>query len=257
MRARLESVFDTVACREQKMCMFENRIQKPDESEDQFMLELVQLYRSANPGAPDREFQKAIKRKFIQGISPALRRALYVFCNDPYSVIVNYQRLLEYTRTAKLNLVGNQTPEGGTSMDVINAVNTPAPISLQAPLLSQATGGFDPNTVNVNTEFVQAVADLTSAVNSLNMSPNFQGNQRGANRSNWNGNTYRGGNWNRSGYKGGSSYRGNNWHSNNRGRSRGRGNFSNNRRPSNSNQGPLLCHNCGKENHRAIHCTKN
>ena len=61
VRARLETVFDTVALREQKMNMFENRIQKPDESEDQFMLELVQLYRSANPGAPDREFQKAIK----------------------------------------------------------------------------------------------------------------------------------------------------------------------------------------------------
>ena len=82
---RLESVFDTAATREQKMVCSENRVQRYGESEDEFMLELVTLYRSANPNAVDREFQMAVKRKFLQGLPPKLRQSVYVFVNDPYS----------------------------------------------------------------------------------------------------------------------------------------------------------------------------
>ncbi len=90
VKNRLESVFDTSAGREQKMVTFENRILRVGESEDEFMLDLVQLYRGANPQAVDAEFQKAVKRKFMQGISPELRRAIFVYNSDPHAVTVTY-----------------------------------------------------------------------------------------------------------------------------------------------------------------------
>ena len=68
VRARLESVFDTPATREQKMVLFDNRVLKVDESLDEFMLDLVQLYRGANPNASNAEQSRALKRKFMQGI---------------------------------------------------------------------------------------------------------------------------------------------------------------------------------------------
>ena len=69
VRLRLESVFDSSARREQRMEMFEKRVLLTGESVDQFMLALVQLHKSANPNAADREFQMAVKRKFLQGIA--------------------------------------------------------------------------------------------------------------------------------------------------------------------------------------------
>ena len=63
VKNRLESVFDTSAGREQKMIVFENRIQQVNESEDKFMLELVQVYRAANPQASNEELQKSVKKK--------------------------------------------------------------------------------------------------------------------------------------------------------------------------------------------------
>ena len=110
---RLENVFDTAAIREQTMQLFEKCTQKVTDTEDEFMLTLVQLYKGANPNAADAEINKAVKRKFMQGIAPELRRAIFVFVNDPYAIVVSYQRLLEYARTAKLNIVGNSssTPE--------------------------------------------------------------------------------------------------------------------------------------------------
>ena len=126
VKDRLDGVFDTSAGRETKMTAFENRIQQVGESEDAFMLELVQLYRGANPRATNPEFQMSVKRKFMQGIPPELRRAIFVYNSDPYAVTVTYQRLLEYARSARLNLIdtptSNETPPGATSSS--QAVNT-------------------------------------------------------------------------------------------------------------------------------------
>ena len=66
VKARLETVFDTVSSRERRMSEFENHIQRLDESEDEFMLSLVQFYKSANPRAQNEELQKEVlilKRK--------------------------------------------------------------------------------------------------------------------------------------------------------------------------------------------------
>ena len=65
IRARLDTVFNSVATMELKMVEFENRVQRVYETEDELMLALVKLHRVANPTAADREFQKSVKRKFI------------------------------------------------------------------------------------------------------------------------------------------------------------------------------------------------
>ena len=204
VQARLESVFATAAIRERQMKSFETRTQRADETVDDFMLDLVTLFRSANPDAPDREFQKSVKRKFMQGISPALRRALYVFCNDPSSVLLTHQQLLEFARTANLNIV-EETAAEAVALAIDESSCAPStPVGTTTP------------TSTVNAEFVQAVANLTTAVNDLNSS------RRGA------------------------------W----RGRGRGGGNGRGRRRANQqvASAQAIKCHKCGGENHLARHC---
>ena len=69
---------------ETKMAEFEQRIQPVTESEDKFMLSLVKLYRTANPTASTADINRAIKRKFLSGISSDLRSSIFIFCTDPY-----------------------------------------------------------------------------------------------------------------------------------------------------------------------------
>ena len=60
----LESVFESSAKLEQCMEVFEKRAVLTSEFVDQFMLALVQLYRSAKPNTVDRDVKMAVKRKF-------------------------------------------------------------------------------------------------------------------------------------------------------------------------------------------------
>ena len=64
------------------------------------MLSLVQLYRCANPDATDQEFQKALKRTFLQEILTKLGREIFISNNDPYVMTVTYQNLLEFAPNA-------------------------------------------------------------------------------------------------------------------------------------------------------------
>ena len=61
---------------ETKMAEFEQRIQLVTESEDEFMLSLVKLYCTANPTASTEDSNRAMKRKFLSGLSPDLRRSI-------------------------------------------------------------------------------------------------------------------------------------------------------------------------------------
>ena len=78
LKAHLEAVFNTTANKESKMVEFENRFQWIEESEDEFMLNLVKIYRAANPDASEATSTLAIKRKFMHGISSDLRRSTYI-----------------------------------------------------------------------------------------------------------------------------------------------------------------------------------
>ena len=104
LKTELESVFNSSASREARMVEFDNRVQRVDESEDEFMLSLVRLFKAANPDADDGAASLAVKRKFMQGISAELRRSTYIFCSDPFATTVTYQQLLESARKARLQL---------------------------------------------------------------------------------------------------------------------------------------------------------
>ena len=76
------------------MLLFESRVKKVNESEEEFMLVLLKLYSAANPNHAANVKLMAIKRKFLQGISSELRKNIFVFCNDPYHNDVTREILL-------------------------------------------------------------------------------------------------------------------------------------------------------------------
>ena len=104
---KLKEVFHTVGAREGKMADFEVHTQRIAESEDEFMLDLVKLFRYANPTADAGILDVAVKRKFLQGISPSLRREIFVFCNDAYAATVSREQLLQHCRKARVHLVAS------------------------------------------------------------------------------------------------------------------------------------------------------
>ena len=79
------------------------------------MLELVQLYRAANPQATDAELRKAVKRKSMRSSSPELRRSIFGYNNAPYDAIVTDMNKLEYARNAQLNLIQTPTDNQATA----------------------------------------------------------------------------------------------------------------------------------------------
>ncbi len=229
VRQRLDSVFNTPAIREQKMVLFEQRTQKLDESEDEFMLSLTTLYRAANPDANAPEINKSVKRKFMQGISPHLRRAIYVFTSDPFAVTVTHQRLLESARNAKLSLIGEENPLPGA----VPAVNTVASAPPTVPASTDTSGPSNADVMGAITALAQTLTDVVHVVNTI----------------------------------GGGRGRGN-FHNRGRGRGRGRArnnnnrnnNFDNNNNNNNrsnnfNNNQAITCYRCGGPNHRARDCT--
>ena len=218
VRQRLETVFDTTAIREQKMASFENRRQKLDESEDEFMLSLTTYYRGANPTATAAELNKAVKRKFMQGISEDLRRAIYVFISDPFAITVTHRRLLEAARNAKLSLLGSE--ETIPSAPTINSVT---PTSISSPAAPSNADVM----VAINA-LTQSVGEVVNAVSAFG---------RGSSRGN-------------SSRRGGGQNRG-------RGRNNNNNNNNNNNTSGNNNNRTITCFKCGGPNHRARDCTLN
>jgi len=76
------------------------------------MFELVKLFRHANPEVNGAVADAAVKRKFLQGISPALEKGLFTFCNNPLSDGVSRDKLLQHCRDAneavKVNMATTQ-----------------------------------------------------------------------------------------------------------------------------------------------------
>ena len=232
VRVRLESVFDSSAKREQQMDLFEKRMLLVGESVDQFMLALVQLYKSANPNAVDREFQTAVKRKFLQGLPPKLRQSVYVFVNDPYSQTVNYQRLLEHTRNAEIAFAG-EVDDNDATVNVVAGASAAVSLPSNSDVMCA---------ISSLTKTLQDHVD-TCSVNTLggNRSRNnFVSQQFQNNRGRGNNSRYK----NRNG-----SGRNNNNNSNN--------SNNNNSNNSMSNKPVTICYKCGHPNHLARNCTKN
>ena len=136
---KLKEVFDNTSSRESKMSMFEVRIQQVTESEEEYMLELVKMFRNANPDVERVTIDAAVKRKFLQGISPELKRNVFIFCNNPYGEDIKREDLLAASRKAR-DLLKTGSDENKSSIcvasneqsvataDILNTINN---LSLQ------------------------------------------------------------------------------------------------------------------------------
>ena len=71
---KLEEIFQSDASKELNMTTFENRTQKLNETEEEYMYELVKLYKFANPMSSTADVDTAVKRRFLHGISQDLCR---------------------------------------------------------------------------------------------------------------------------------------------------------------------------------------
>ena len=138
LKEQLAAVFDSETDREAHMTAFERCIQKIDESEEEFMTHLLQLFRAANPKAKTDIINHAVKRKFLQGISDTLRRNIFIFCTNPYDDKITHQDLLKACRDASVHLSLpsakiNGTIVTGPSDAVLTAAN-PSDTTLDAIL---------------------------------------------------------------------------------------------------------------------------
>ena len=108
LSGKLKEHFENALTRENAMKTFERAEQKIDESEEEFMMTLLSLYKLANPNHTPEITLAAIKRKFMNGISDDLRRNIFVFCNDPYNANVTREQLLGFANNARMHM-GNTT----------------------------------------------------------------------------------------------------------------------------------------------------
>ena len=219
------------------MAAFEVRSQQLGETEEEFMLSLVRLYKAANPTINGIQYEAAIKRKYLQGISPDLRRNIFVFCNNPYDETVTREKLLEHSRNAKVHLGPSITdikdsttvkvltaaePVNKTSSDIMDAIND---LSIQFNQhMSQTTTKFKEQEENL------AVLSQQFDRRDGSFNNNFN-NNRGRNRGN---------------YKGRRNY-------NSRGNNNGDERYSSSIWPTTKQIEEIKCFKCGGINHLARH----
>jgi hypothetical protein len=113
LSAKLLEHFDNAETRETSMSLFDVCCQKVNESEEEFMLRLLMLYKTANPDHTDAVTLLAVKRKFLSGIPPSLKKNMYVFCSDPLAANVTREQLLSHCRKAR-NLMMNSAESDNT-----------------------------------------------------------------------------------------------------------------------------------------------
>ena len=222
---KLVEVFDNTTSREAKMTLFETRILKIGETEDEFMLDLVKLYRNANPNAPEITIDTAIKRKFLQGIPPSLKRNIFIFCNDPYNANVTRDQLLAACRSAKdllssdnqnhaCSVISDGNKEKNDISDIITSIKN---LSLQLETHVATTN----EKINENSQHIAAITrDFESNPRKRDVAPfsprrNFRGNF---------------------------NYRGSRFSSNQE------------RRSYPTDERTITCFKCGGKNHYAKHC---
>lgn len=232
---KLKSYFDTVASRETKMAAFESRTQNLDESEEEFMFALVKLFRTANPGVTGVHFENALKRKFLQGISPELKKNLFVFCNNPYDETITRTALLEFTRNAKVHLSTTESFPNATTTTTKVLTASEQTDTKKSEIMSAIHNlslQFDQHIAKTETKFQEQDETLAAVFN----------HRGGDNRSRFNRSSSRG------------MY--------NRGRGREnyyRGRNENSKWQPNQNKNEsynenIRCYNCGEPNHMAKHC---
>ena len=237
LKARLIECFDSASAREASQNLFDNSTKPLNKTEEEYLLHLHRLYKSANPEHTDAVTTLAVKRKFMNGINPTLRQKIFIFCNDPFAAAVTRENLLSHCRSAR-NL-DSQQPDPSPTYSTDRVL-------VAANLDSNNNGGVNENQLvtalnNLSLrldESDQRFDTIENAIASLNY-----GGQRGnfsnrGNRGNGRGG-YRGGfRGGRRGYNNNNNNNNNNYNNSNNNNNRGgyRGN-GNNRGGNNGNRG--------------------
>ena len=266
--AKLKEFFDSNAARESSSNLFDARTKKLTETEEEFMLDLLQLYQTANPNHDNAVTTLSVKRKFLSGISPVLREKIFVFCNDPYAAAVSRENLLSHCRKAQNLLRANTAqPSAMDSSRVLTTSDQPSSSGYSEPTdqLVAALNNINSRFDEYDSRFDYLEDTIASISNNQYRGNNnsYRGRGRGGRRGNFNGNrggnNFNGGGNNFNG--GGNNFNGNRGGNNNSGRG---GNHNNNNRGSSrggsrgGGRGRLngvRCYNCNGYNHIAQNCT--
>ena len=112
-------MFDSPAVREARMTEFESRIQNLDGTEEEYMLAFIKLFKVANHDVKPEDVSRAVKRKFLNGISANLRHNVFIFCNNPLDDTVGHQDLLKASRDVRVHLTATKQPVTPASDDPI------------------------------------------------------------------------------------------------------------------------------------------
>ena len=244
--AKLREHFDNTTTQESSMILFENRVKKATESEEEFMLDLAKLYKAANPQQAAEVVLLAVKRKFLAGIAPNLRNNIFVFCADPYANAVSRETLLGHCRKAKNLLSHAEEPTQERSTDRVLPVTdqVPSPPSqldgLVAAMSTLATTMQEH--VRSTDQRLSEFSDTVSAMGQRGGRGGFRGRTRGGRG---------GGNWNNNPQRG--SGGGNRGNRGNRGGGGSRGG-SNAPRGGRGGNNRMTCWNCGEPNHMSQNC---
>ena len=233
LETHLKSVFKSDADKEIKQQQFDKRHAELNETDDEFMLELVKLYRAANPTADDAQVTCNVKRKFLNGIPVELKRNVFIFCSDPHAATVTIDNLLEATRKARLYVMSES--EIASSVNVVNSSSNDDSKPDLFEAISRLTDTLN-NHMKLTNEQLKTQGEQINAISrqggSQNSGSSFQGQYN--------------------------NYDGNRRPNNRRGNNRGRNNNSNRGRNSSSNidgiRQDFLCHNCNEPNHVARDC---
>ena len=222
LEAHLKLKFKSDADKEVKQQQFDKRHAELNETDDEFMLELVKLYRAANPTADDAQLTCNVKRKFLSGIPAELKRNIFIFCNDPHSATVTIDNILEATRKARLYVMGE--PDTASSVNAVSSSNdVPKPDLFEA--ISRLTDTLNDHMKFTN-EQLKTQEEQINAISQQGDSQNNDGNFRRQNN----------------------NYNGNRRQNNRRGNNRGRNNYNSNRGRNNGNNDgsrrDFTCYNC-------------
>ena len=255
---KLKEYFDSTSARETSMILFEKRKQKINESEEGFILELLRLYSTANPGHDAAVTLLAVKRKFLAGISPTLRAKIFVFCSDPYANNVTREILLTHCRAAR-NLLSVEQPNpeasNSSSTDRVLVTSEENQLSNEGNQLLTAFNNLatDIHEHQTNTNDRLQYLEETIASMSGGQSNYYRGRGGRGFRGNFQSNSSN----NRGGFQNGGGNRGS-FRGGNRGGNRGfrggyRGGYQGGSRGGRG-RGPVRCYNCNGDNHVARDC---
>ena len=108
LKQSLTMVFDSPADQEARMTEFESRVQHLDETEEEYMLALIKLFKAANHDVKPEDINRAVKQKFLNSISADLCHNVFIFCNNPLDDTVGHQDLLKASRDARVHLTATK-----------------------------------------------------------------------------------------------------------------------------------------------------